>query len=522
METANIGGISFSIPLVLILMLMATLLLRAAEKRRRVSKLRLPPGPARWPIVGNLTQLGLLPHKDLAYFCSSYGPLVYLRLGAVDAITTDDPAVVREILVRQDGLFASRPKLVSAFQLSYGGRDIAFAPMGPQWKRLRRTCVEHLLTARRFESFAGNRALEALHLMRDVRGKACKGEMIEVSQVLGAFTMNNVTRMLLGRRYLGAGPTEADELLNLTHELFRLLGLVYPGDYLPLWRWLVDPFFVGTEKKIRDVSRRLDEFLQRVIDEHRQAIEAKNLTDGEHGANRDFVDVLLSMPGEEEEERMDDREMKAIMLDTFAAATDTSAVASEWAMAEAIKNPELLQRAQEELDRVVGRDRMVRESDLGDLNYLRCIVRETFRMHPPGPFLIPRESMKATELMGYHIPAKTRVFINAHALGRNKSVWGNDADEFRPERHLPADGERVEVLRRGELEILPFGAGKRKCPGATMGTTMVLLALANLFHGFDWEAPEEIDMEEAFGLALRKAKPLRAMAAPRLAASLFQ
>ncbi|XP_074573808.1 cytochrome P450 703A2-like [Curcuma longa] len=521
MEMVNLGDILFSIPLVLILMLMSTFLLRAAEKRHRVSKLRLPPGPARWPIVGNLTQLGLLPHKDMARFCSSYGPLVYLRLGAVDAITTDDPAVVREILVRQDDLFASRPKLVSAFQLSYGGRDIAFASMGPQWKRLRRTCVEHLLTAKCFESFAGNRALEVLHLMRDVREKACKGEIIEVSQVLGAFTMNNVTRMLLGRRFLGDGPNEAAELLDLTHQLFWLLGLVYPGDYLPLWRWLVDPF-VGIEKKIREVSQRMDGFLQRVIDdEHRQAIVAKNLADDEHGEDRDFVDVLLSLPRVEEKEGMDVREMKAIILDIFAGGTDTSAVASEWAMAEVMKNPKVLEQAQEELDRVVGRDRMVRESDLGDLNYLRCIVRETFRLHPPGPLLIPRESMQATELMGYDIPAKTRVFINAHALGRNKRVWGNDADEFQPERHLSTDGERVEILRRGEFEILPFGAGKRKCPGAKVGTTAVLLALANLFHGFDWEAREEINLEEAFGLTLRKAKPLRVMARPRLAPSLF-
>ncbi|KAG6506302.1 hypothetical protein ZIOFF_031625 [Zingiber officinale] len=229
--------------------------------------------------------------------------------------------------------------------------------------------------------------------------------------------------MLLGRRYLGVGLAESAELLCLTHQLFWLLGSVYPGDYLPLWRWLVDPF-VGTEKKIREVSRRLDGFLQRVIDEHRQANEAKNLTDCGHGANRDFVDVMLSLPGEEGKERMDDREMKAIILDIFAGATDTSAVASEWAMAESIKNPKVLERAQEELDRVVGRDRMVQESHLRDLNYLRCIVREIFRMHPPGPLLIHHESTQATELMGYDIPAKTRVFINAYALGRNKRVWG--------------------------------------------------------------------------------------------------
>ena len=146
----------------------------------------------------------------------------------------------------------------------------------------------------------------------------------------------------------------------------------------------------------------------------------------------------------------------------IAAATDTSAVTNEWAMAEVIKQPRVMRKIQEELDNVVGSNRMVNETDLVHLNYLRCVVRETFRMHPAGPFLIPHESVRPTTINGYYIPAKTRVFINTHGLGRNTKIW-DDTDEFRPERHWPVDGSgRVEISHGAvgaDYKILPFSAG---------------------------------------------------------------
>ncbi|URE29113.1 Cytochrome P450 [Musa troglodytarum] len=189
-------------------------------------------------------------------------------------------------------------------------------------------------------------------------------------------------------------------------------------------------------------------------------------------------------------------------------------------MTEVIKHPGVLRKVQEELDRVVGTDRLVQESDLAHLTYLRCVVRETFRLHPAGPFLIPHESTMATKLMGYDIPAKTRVFINTYALGRNRRVW-DDVDAFRPERHLPPEGSGG-----ADFRILPFSAGKRRCPGARLGVIMVLMALATLFHCFDWSPPEgvrckEIDTEEVYGMTMPKAKPLVAAARPRLAPNLY-
>ncbi|XP_055808207.1 cytochrome P450 703A2 [Solanum dulcamara] len=504
---------------------------------------RLPPGPKQWPIVGNLFQLGQLPHRDMASFCEKYGPLVYLRLGNVDAITTNDPEIIREILVQQDDVFASRPRTLAAIHLAYGCGDVALAPLGPKWKRMRRVCMEHLLTTKRLESFAKHRADEAQSLVKDVWAKAQKGQIVNLREILGGFSMNNVTRMLLGKQYFGAesaGPQEAMEFMHVTHELFWLLGVIYLGDYLPLWRW-IDPY--GCEKKMREVEKRIDDFHMRIIEEHRKnkGNNNNNIDDDE----MDFVDVLLSLPGEDEgdgngKQNMNDVEIKALIQDMIAAATDTSAVTNEWAMAEVIRHPRVLKKIQEELDIVVGSGRMVTESDLIHLKYLRCVVRETFRMHPAGPFLIPHESTRDTKINGYYIPAKTRVFINTHGLGRNTKIWDN-IDEFRPERHLPPNDEnidneknmlmtsssRVEISHGPDFKILPFSAGKRKCPGAPLGVKLVLMALARLFHCYDWSPPngikhEDIDTNEVYGMTMPKAKPLMAIAKPRLRAHLYQ
>ncbi|XP_054779654.1 cytochrome P450 703A2 [Prosopis cineraria] len=489
-----------------------------ADRPLGKSKDQLPPGPPKWPIVGNLLQLGQYPHRDFASLCDKYGPLVYLKLGQIHAITTNDPSIIREILVGQDDVFASRPHTLAAVHLAYGRGDVALAPLGPHWKRMRRICMEHLLTRKRLESFARHREEEAQHLVGDVWAQAQSGKAVNLREVLGGFSMNNVTRMLVGKRYFGseaAGPKEAKEFMHITHELFWLLGVIYLGDYLPMWRW-IDPY--GCEKKMREVEKRVDDFHSRIIQEHREATRRGQRDDADD--EMDFVDVLLSLPGEHGKEHMDDVQIKALIQDMIAAATDTSAVTNEWAMAEVIKHPRVLHKIQQELDCIVGPDRMVTESDLAHLNYLRCVVRETFRMHPAGPFLIPHESLRAATINGYHIPEGTRVFINTHGLGRNTQIW-DDVEEFRPERHWPADGSRVEISHGADFKILPFSAGKRKCPGAPLGVTLVLMALARLFHCFDWTPLDRVDTTEVYGMTMPKAEPLTAIARPRLPKHLY-
>lgn len=313
-------SIAIYMDILLLIIVLSSLILisNIFRKKFQTSNLRLPPGPPRWPVFGNLLQLGLLPHRDFAKFCTEYGPLVYLRLGNVDAITTDDPDVIREILLKQDDVFASRPSTLAAVHLAYGCGDVALAPLGPHWKRMRRICMEHLLTTKRLESFSSHRAEEARHLVRSVWTQAQKGQPVNLREILGAFSMNNVTRMLLGKQYFGtgsAGPNEAMEFMHITHELFWLLGLIYLGDYLPAWRW-IDLY--GCEKKMREVEKKIDDFHQKIIDEHRERRERKRKRsedDHDDGSKMemDFVDVLLSLPGENGKEHMDDVEIKALM-----------------------------------------------------------------------------------------------------------------------------------------------------------------------------------------------------------------
>ncbi|MCL7021580.1 hypothetical protein MKW94_028669, partial [Papaver nudicaule] len=294
---ALIFGISFAISY-----------FRIGRKPLQERSRTLPPGPPRWPIVGNLFQLGPLPHKDFTRFCEKYGPLVYVRLGSIDAITTNDPDMIREILVQQDEVFASRPRTLAAVHLAYGCGDVALAPLGSHWKRMRRICMEQLLSTKRIESFANHRVVEAKHLIQDVLARSKAGE-VDLRQVLGAFSMNNVTRMLLGKQYFGvksAGPEAAMEFMDITHDLFRLLGLIYLGDYLPLWRWF-DPF--GCEKEMRDVEKRMDEFHKRILEEHRREERLSALKESE----MDFVDILLGLPGEDGKEHLEDVEIKALV-----------------------------------------------------------------------------------------------------------------------------------------------------------------------------------------------------------------
>lgn len=192
-------------------------------------------------------------------------------------------------------------------------------------------------------------------------------------------------------------------------------------------------------------------------------------------------------------------------------------------MSEMMRNPDVLKTAQEEVDRVVGKQRKVEEGDLVHLRYLRSIIKETFRLHPPGPFLITHEAMKDTEVAGYYIPKKTQVFVNTYALGRSPNLFGEKVEEFWPDRWME---NKVEI-RDDKFRILPFSAGRRRCPGAPLGQCMVLLALATLIHSFDWTLPpplkpQDLNMKEAFGLTLPRADPLVAIAKPRLPLHMYQ
>ena len=198
------------------------------------------------------------------------------------------------------------------------------------------------------------------------------------------------------------------------------------------------------------------------------------------------------------------------------AAMDTSATAIEWGISELIKNPRIMKKVQEELETVVGMDRMVEESDLEKLEYLDMVVKETLRLYPVAPLLLPHAAMEDCLVDGFYIPQNSRVMINVWTIGRDPKYW-TDPEKFFPERFV---GSSIDVRGR-DFQLLPFGSGRRGCPGMQLGLTVVRLVLAQLVHCFNWELPNgmlpsELDMTEEFGLTTPRAKHLLAIPTYRL------
>lgn len=209
----------------------------------------------------------------------------------------------------------------------------------------------------------------------------------------------------------------------------------------------------------------------------------------------------------------------------FTAGTDTSSSTVEWAIAELIRHPKVLARVRQELDLVVGQDRLVMDSDLPQLTYFQAVIKETFRLHPSTPLSLPRMAAESCEIDGYHIPKGSTLLLNVWAIARDPKEWSEPL-EFRPERFLPG-GERPNADVRGnDFEVIPFGAGRRICAGMSLGLRMVQLLTATLVHAFDWKLadgmkPEELNMMEAFGLTLQRAVPLTVHPRPRLVRHLY-
>lgn len=207
--------------------------------------------------------------------------------------------------------------------------------------------------------------------------------------------------------------------------------------------------------------------------------------------------------------------------DLIAGGTESSAVTVEWAISELVKKPEIFKKATEELDRVIGRERWVEEKDIVNLPYVDAIAKETMRLHPVAPMLVPRFSREDIQIAGYDIPKGTRVLVNVWTIGRDPKVWDNPL-EFCPERFI---GKSIDVKGQ-DFELLPFGSGRRMCPGYSLGIKVIQTSLANLLHGFTWKLPadvkeEDVNMDEVFGLSTPKKIPLVVLAEPRLPNHLY-
>ncbi|CAN6224022.1 unnamed protein product [Urochloa humidicola] len=403
----------------------------APPQRNHHGSKRLPPSPWSLPLLGHLHLLGPLPHRALRSLATAHGPVMLLRLGRVRTVVVSSAAGAEEAMRTRDLDFASRPRSVVADRLLYGCRDVAFAPYGERWRQARRICVTHLLSARRIQSFRRVREQEAAALVARVRDR--EHEAMNLGELLVAYANAVVSRAAFGDEtarglYVDKGRRE---LVEAVDELHHMLGTEPVGELLSWLSW-VDTV-CDLEGRFRRTFEALDGALEKVIDDHRRR---PPQDDGDD--DWDFVDVLLDVGRNEEYGiRLETAEIKAIILDMFAAGTNTTNTAMEWVMAELVNHPVAMRKLQDEIRGAVGfPGSSVSEDHLDKLPYLKAVMKETLRLHVPAPFLVPRETMRDTELLGYHVPARTRVLINAWAINRDTAAWGQDAEEFVPERFV--------------------------------------------------------------------------------------
>ncbi|CAM0879537.1 unnamed protein product [Alopecurus aequalis] len=493
----------------LALLLVAVLFLyRAATSPGRYGRRRRP-GPRGLPFVGNILHTRDMTHQGLALLAARYGGLLHLRVGRLRTVVVSTPEMARLVLQVNDLAFANRPASAAITYLTYGRADMVFAQYGPFWREMRKLCVHKLFSHRRAASRAAVHD-EVDNLIRDVARSSASGSVVNLGELAFGLSMNITLRAALGMRNEGKDATEFIAIVSEFAELFVVSNSTL-ADYVPWVAWLD---LQGINRRMVAARAALDRFIDSAMDEHLAHPKAVDATDA------DMVDgmmAFLNVSADGSTLSLTRDNIKATIMDVMIGGTGPLAMIIEWLMSELMRNQEEMKVVQGELAEVVGLHRQVEAADLDRLPYLRCAVKETLRMHPPGPLL-------QHEAAGYRIPKKTRVLINVWAIGRDASAW-QDPDVFRPSRFAAGAEEAETDYRGGHFQLLPFGAGRRSCPAMQLGMYAAEMALARLLHGFNWSlpigtAPEDLDMEEAYGATAPRKVRLSAVPLPRLSCPL--
>ncbi|KAK8966603.1 Cytochrome P450 71A1 [Platanthera guangdongensis] len=523
---ALMAALLYNTPLTISLLLFFLLCTHYFLVRRKHGGMNaLPPTPGiSIPLIGHLHLLRSIPHISLRRLSRKHGPLIRLNLGQFTTIVASSPEIAAEILKTQDTHFCSRPSLTTTSRYSYGGRDITFCPYNHHWMRLRRLARTHIFSPSRVQSFRSIREQEVEAMVKAISNLQ-SASSVNMRHAVTCLFNNIMFREVFGKRPTAAGGDgeHSGMMRSRYHELIAevtcLMGVFFLGDLFPSLAWV--DVIRGWRGKLDRSFRALDAVLEQEIAEgllkqRKRQLEATPSEEQEEEEDYCFLDVLLRHLTDDDQNEKSDSvglqlntvEAKALLMDMFLAGTDTSASVLEWTMTNLMRNPEVMRTAQEEVRQVAEHKENVKESDLHNLRYLKMVIMETLRLHPPAPLLIHRECMKDAIVEGYRIPAKARILVNAWAIMRDPNYW-DDPEAFKPERF---EGSPINYLGN-YFHYIPFGAGRRICPGMGLGIISVELALANFLYSFNWDLPagmrrENVSLEEGFGLISYRKDPL--------------
>ncbi|KAL4318243.1 hypothetical protein GQ457_18G020290 [Hibiscus cannabinus] len=492
-------------------------------KSNHIDNKNPPPEPAGGrPLLGHLHLFGKgqLIHRKLGSLGDEYGPAFLIRMGIHPTLVVSSWDVIKECFTTNDKVFPTRPRTLTAKIMGYDHALMGSAPYGPYWRHTRKIATVELLSNRRLELLKHVREAEINVFLKQLYDESVASKGVAVVQMKDRFSdlaMNVIVKMVTGKGYGGPdgrNDEESKQTQRALNDFFYLAGLLTVSDAVPFLGWI--DVLTGTVGKFKKTAKELDHVLGSWVNEHRQRRAAGDIT-----GEKDFIDVMLSVldDGKTSKEEADIT-IKATCQSLLLGGNDTTVLTLTWALSLLLNNRNVIKKAQEELEAQVGKDRQVEESDMKNLPYLHAIVKEALRLYPAAPLSAPREAMEDCTVAGFHVAKGTRLLVNLWKLMRDPNIWENPS-EFRPERFL---NEHADFDIRGQnFEFIPFGSGRRMCPGVTFAIQILHLTMARLLHGFDLGtvSDEPVDMTEAPALTLPKAEPLVVTVTPRLSPKLY-
>nr|QWK52240.1 cytochrome P450 705A1-2 [Isatis tinctoria] len=488
--------------ILILLCLFSTFLLFFFFFKKPKNVFDLPPSPPSLPIIGHLHLLfSASIHKSFRKISSKYGPFLHLRIFNVPIVLVSSASVAYEIFKDHDMSISSHGPVGIDECLVFGAFGFIKAPYGDYWKFMKKIITTKMLGPQALERSRDVRAVEIERFYRNLLDKAMKKQNVEIGEEALSLVNSILGKMSLGRSF--SEETNEARVSAFSVEIAALTQKIFLQQVLrkPLEKLGISPPF---KQEVMNVSCRYEELLEKIIVKYEEKVD-------EHQGSEIMDTLLASCRDENAEYKINRNHIKALLAELFFGAGDTSSKSTQWAMAEILNNPKVLERLREEIDSVVGRTRLIQETDLPKLPYLQAVIKESLRLHPPG-VLLPREFEQGCKVGGFYVPKGTSLVINAYAVMRDLDSW-KDPDEFKPERFLGEEEER----REKTLNFLPFGAGRRGCPGSNVAYILGGITIGVMVQCFDWKVEgDKINMEEATGRAfLALAHPLNCTPIPR-------
>ncbi|XP_024970199.1 cytochrome P450 CYP82D47-like [Cynara cardunculus var. scolymus] len=500
----------------------------ANRKRAKKGKKREPPqANGAWPIIGHLHLLGGSnpPHKVLGDMADKHGPIFTIKLGIHQALVVSNSEIAKDCFTTNDKVLASRPKAEAVKILTNNYALFGFTPYGDYWRQVRKMVMLEVLSQRRVEMLGGIRVSEVRASIKDLydaweeKKESEHSDMVkvEMNHWFGNLMLNIMVRIISGKKLLH-NDEERVRFQAVVKKFVHLLGVFVVSDYIPYLKCLDVGGHFNVMKKI---TRDLDDIFEGWLKEPKTDSESTQ----QRESSQAFINVLVSTLQSASEEDFPgfdhDTIIKATCQQLLIAGLDTTSVTLTWALSLLLNNPKSLEIVQDEIDEHVGRDRPVEESDIKNLVYLDAVIKETLRLYPPAPLSVPHESMEDCIVGGYNIPKGTRLLVNLSKMQRDPNIW-SDPLEFRPERFLTTHKDID--LKGNHFELLPFGSGRRMCPGISFGLLSLGLTLASLIQQFVLQKPsnEPMDISESSGLINSKETPLVVFLSPRLSSNMYR